>query len=78
MFLALNMINVLLFNDVKDCVHSHNEKHIPKLYSFDNMDIGPISLSLIVISNGILLLYSYFKSILTSRFVNIMCRYCHR
>ena len=37
------MRDVLSSNDDKECVHCHNDKHVPKLYSFDNnMGPGPI------------------------------------
>ena len=45
------MINVLSSNDDKECVHWHNDKHVPKLYN--NMDPGPITYALLVIFNGI-------------------------
>ena len=43
------MRDVLSSNDDKECVHCHNDKHIPKLYYFDNnMDHGPIPPALVV------------------------------
>ena len=42
--------DVLSFNDDKECVHCHNDTHVPKLYSFDNnMDPGLIPLALLMI-----------------------------
>ena len=74
------MRDVLSSNDDKECVHCHNDKHFPKLYSFDNnMEPGPIYSSC---TNGdfygISPLFSYLKLIPTSLFVDTMCRYCHR
>ena len=44
------MRDVLSSNDDKECVHCHNDKHFPKLCSFDNnMEPGPISPALMVI-----------------------------
>ena len=44
------MRDILSFNDDKECVHCHNDKHIPKLYSFDNnIDLRPIPPALMVI-----------------------------
>ena len=52
------MRNVLSSNDDKECVHWHNDKQIPKLYSFGNyMDPGPIPPALIVIFIGIFPLF---------------------
>ena len=52
-FPALNM-RVLSFNDDKECVHCHIDKHVPKLYSFDNnMDPRPIPPALMVMFYGI-------------------------
>ena len=43
------MRDVLSSNDDKECVHSYNDKHIPKLYYFDNnKDPGPIPPALMV------------------------------
>ena len=48
-FSALNMRDVSSSNDDKECVHCHNDKHVPKLYSFDNnMDPGTIPPALMV------------------------------
>ena len=66
------MRDVLSSNGDKECVPCHNDKHIPKLYSFDNMDLGPIPPALMVIFNV------YLKLILTSLSVDTMCRNCHR
>ena len=44
------MRDVLSSHDDKESVHCHNDKHVPKLYSFDNnMDLGPIPPALMVI-----------------------------
>ena len=46
------MTDVSSSNDDKECVHCHNDKHISKLYSFDNnMDLGPLLHALMVIFN---------------------------
>ena len=72
------MRDVLSSNDDKECVHWHNDKHIPKVYSFDNiMDPGPISPALMVIME-FSPLFSYLRSMSTPLFVDTMCRYCHR
>ena len=43
------MRDVLSSNDDKECVHCHNDKHVPKLYSLDiNMDPRPIPPALMV------------------------------
>ena len=43
------MRDILSSNDDKECVHYHNNKHSPKLYSFDNnMDPGPIAPAIMV------------------------------
>ena len=73
------MRDVLSSNDDKECVHCHSDRHIPKLYSFDdNMDPGPIPPALMVIFSGISTLFSYLKWMPSSPFVDTMCRYCHR
>ena len=73
------MRNVLSSNDDKECVHCHYDKHIPKLFSFDNnMDPGPIPPAIMLIFNEIFPLSSYLKSMSTSLFVDTMCKYCHR
>ena len=50
------MRDVLSSNDDNECVHCHNDKDFTKLYSFDNMDPGPIPPALIVI---FMALFSY-------------------
>ena len=38
------MTDALSSHDDKECVHCHNDKHVPKLYSFDNnLDLGLIN-----------------------------------
>ena len=66
-------------NDHKACVRCHDDKHIPKLYSSDNnMDLGPISHTLIVSYYGIYSLFPYLKLIPTSVSIDTICRDCHR
>ena len=44
------MRDVLSSHDDKECVHCHNDKYVPKLYSFDsNMDLGLLTPALMVI-----------------------------
>ena len=68
----------LSFNDDKEYIHWHNDKHITKLYSLENnMDPRPNHPVLMVTFNGMFPLFSYLKSMVTSFFVDTMCRHCH-
>ena len=55
------MRDVLSSNDDKECVHCYNDKHVPKLYYFDNnTDPGPIPPALMVMFMHVIFpLFSY-------------------
>ena len=54
------MRDVLSSHDDKECVHCHNDKHIPMLYYFNNnMGPGPIPPALMVMIMEFSPLFSY-------------------
>ena len=58
------MNNVLASIDDKECVHYHNDKHIPKLQCIllrINMDPGPIPPKQMVYFDEVFRLFSYIK-----------------
>ena len=65
-------------NADKACVHCHNDKHIPKPYSSDNKDPGPIFPALMGSYYGNFSLFPYLKLIHTSVSIDTTCSDCHR